>query len=74
MTYVLTSRERKALEKLSNDQRDFLMKGQLVGVGDVTLQTLVDLGLAETGLSRRYSDERGWRITDDGGVACMERR
>lgn len=70
MTHVLTSRERRALEKLNEDRRDLLIKGQLVGVGAVTLQMLVDLGLAETGSSKRYYDERGWRITDD-GWRCM---
>lgn len=62
MTHVLTARERNALNKLSEDQRDFRIKGQLAGVGLTTLQTLVDLGLAETGSSKRFCGERGWAL------------
>ena len=49
MSYVLKPRERKALIKLSDDHNDFLIKGQLVGIGAATLASLVSLGLAETG-------------------------
>jgi hypothetical protein len=70
MGQVLNSRERKALDKLSEERRDFLIKGQLSGIGPITLATLVSLGLAETGPSKRYYSEIGWRITPD-GWRCM---
>ena len=70
MSKVLGARERKALDKLSFDHRDFLIKGQLTGIGTTTLASLVSLGLAETGPSQRYYGEIGWRITDD-GWRCM---
>ena len=69
---ILNKRERDGLEKLTEDpiNRDYLIKGQLTGVGHVTLASLVELGLAEIGPSKRYYDESGWRITDD-GWRCM---
>jgi hypothetical protein len=69
VSYVLNPRERKALIKLSDDHNDFLIKGQLVGIGAATLASLVSLGLAETGPSQRYY-VIGWRITPD-GWRCM---
>jgi hypothetical protein len=56
VSHVLNKRERDGLEKLTEDpiNKDFLIKGQLTGVGHVTLATLVKLGLAETGSSKRY--------------------
>lgn len=68
--HVLNARERKALNRLSEDTRDFLIKGKLTGVGLITLASLVELGLAEIGASRRYYGETGWRITPD-GWRCM---
>jgi len=71
MTHVLNARERKALNHLSLDHRDFIIKGQFpVGIGKETLETLVNLGLAEIGPSKRFSGDVGWRITDD-GWRCM---
>lgn len=72
MARILTARERNGLEKLTEDpiNTDFLIKGQLTGVGHLTLASLVELGLAETGPSKRYYGEAGWRITDD-GWRCM---
>ncbi|MGE0651702.1 MAG: hypothetical protein AB7P12_08125 [Alphaproteobacteria bacterium] len=72
MTHVLTARERKVLDKLSFDHGKFLIKGQFPTgcAGDVTLNNLVRLGLAETGPSERYYGTMGWRITDD-GWRCM---
>ncbi|MBR0938222.1 hypothetical protein [Bradyrhizobium jicamae] len=62
--YILNARERKALGRLTEGMgRDFLIKGQFAGIGDKTLATLVELGLAETGPSKRYCGEIGWRIT-----------
>lgn len=70
MTRVLTARERSALEKMSINHAALHIKGELVGVGTKTLQTLIDLGLLETGPSVRHYGEIGWRITDD-GWRCM---
>jgi hypothetical protein len=72
VNHVLNSRERNGLEKLTEDPigKDYLIKGQLTGVGHVTLASLVELGLAETGPSKRYYGEMGWRITHD-GWRCM---
>lgn len=67
---VLSARERTALDKLSLDHGDYLIAGQLVGIGKVTMSRLVDLGLAEVGPSERYYGELGWRITSD-GWRCM---
>jgi hypothetical protein len=70
MTHVLNARERKALDKIAFDHRNFHIKGELVGIGAVTLAALVDLGLLETGPSQRYYGEIGWRVTPD-GWRCM---
>ncbi len=70
MTHILNARERKAIDKLSFEHRDFLIKGQLTGIGTATLASLVNLGLVETGPSQRYYGEIGWRITPD-GWRCM---
>jgi hypothetical protein len=70
VTHTLNARERNALNKLSGEHHDFLIKGQLSGVGTTTLASLVELGLAETGPSKRYYGEIGWRITPD-GWRCM---
>jgi len=67
---VLSARERTALDKLALEHTDFLIAGQLVGVGKITMARLVDLGLAEVGPSQRYYGEQGWRITSD-GWRCM---
>ena len=69
MTRVLNARERKALETIAFDHRHFHTKGELVGIGTVTLNALVDLGLLETGMSQQYG-EIGWRITPD-AWRCM---
>jgi hypothetical protein len=67
---ILNARERKALDKISFDHRNFYIKGELVGIGTVTLDALVDLGLLETGPSQRYYGEIGWRVTPN-GTRCM---
>ena len=56
---ILNARERKALDKISFDHRNVHIKGELVGIGTVTLDTLVDLGLLETGRSVRYGEMVG---------------
>ena len=68
MPVVLNKRERDALWKLSTEggRTEFLIAGQLVGYGRVTLGRLVDLGLLETGPSDRFFGETGWRVTDNG--------
>jgi hypothetical protein len=37
MTRILNARERKALETIAFDDRNFHIKGELVGIGTVTL-------------------------------------
>jgi hypothetical protein len=66
----LSAYECKALKKLGDHPTQFLIWGELVGIGRPTLASLVERGLAETGLSREYAPEIGWRITDD-GWRCM---
>lgn len=66
MTYVLTHRQRGALNALSKKQNDVMPYWQFLKIGRNTLNRLVDIGLAETGLTNRRRDEIGWRITDDG--------
>ncbi len=70
MTRTLNARERKALDKLSFDHRNFHIRGELVGIGPTTLKSLVDLGLLEVGPSKRHYDQLGWRITPN-GWRCM---
>lgn len=68
MTYILNARERAAIEKIGFDHNRFYIKGELVGIGAVTLSGLVDLGLLEIGPGRH--GDSGWRITAD-GQRCM---
>jgi len=69
MSHILTSRERKALDRLSLDRTEFVIKGELpAGIGEQSLNTLVSLGLAELGPGR--FGETGWRMTPD-GWRCM---
>jgi hypothetical protein len=60
---ILDKRQRDALDVIdkesSYEEGDFVVKRQL-GVGDVTLSKLVELGLIEKGVSKRHS-EVGWR-------------
>ena len=67
MSRILTSREKRALEILSHDKNEFLIKGQISGgVGQKTLDDLVTMGLIEKGPSTRFRNVSGYRITDDG--------
>jgi hypothetical protein len=67
VSHVLTAYERKALNHLSLNAGDYLVKWQFpTGIGRKSLDTLVRLGLAETGPSTRNHGESGWKITDDG--------
>jgi hypothetical protein len=55
MSRLLINRERRALERLSLDRGEFLIKGKFPsGIAAGTLDGLVELGLAERGLSARY--------------------
>ena len=78
MTYVLTWRQRSALQELSHSQDDFIPYWQFQArTGEATLDTLVEIGLAETGPTNRRPGEIGWRITDNGwsciyGKTCAE--
>jgi len=68
MNQELSKREHRALIKLNeaNDHPDFTIKGDLSGIGSATLQSLVEKGLAETGPSRKFDGEIGWRMTAEG--------
>ncbi len=75
MTYILNKRERTALEALERETRlengDFIYKGKLPsGIGNKTLETLVELGLAEKGRSQRYWGDIGYRTTTNAEI-CM---
>ena len=65
MTYVLNSRERKALNRLHEQYPDILIGAKMGGAGPATMSSLVELGLAEVARNERHSKD-GWRITDDG--------
>ncbi len=68
MTTVLNKRERLALWKLLTEggRTEFMIGGQLVGFGKVTLDRLTELGLLEVGPSDRFYGESGWRVADNG--------
>ena len=66
----LSAHECKALKMLGDHPTEFLVWGHFVGIGRLTLASLVERGLAETGQSLRYFPEIGWRITED-GWRCM---
>jgi hypothetical protein len=70
MSRILTARERRALDKLAFERPDFVVRGKLAGVGLKTLQSLVDMGLAEKGPCERYHGAIGWRVKSD-GWRCM---
>lgn len=67
MNSGLSKRQLDALQKLDEDDRDFRPYGVIgLGVGKVTMEQLVAMGLAETGMSVRHHGEHGCRITDYG--------
>jgi hypothetical protein len=69
----LSAYECKALKKLSDDPAEFLIWGELVGIGRPTLALLIERGSQRLGPSRKYSPEIGWRITDDGWAMHVRR-
>ena len=66
MTYLLNSRQRAALNELRQNQDEYLPYWRFMRVSESTLNSLVELGLAESGPTNRRSGEVGWRITDNG--------
>lgn len=71
MGRVLNSKERRALERISREDHDYVVKSRLpVGVGLKTLDGLVKMGLLETGPSKLYSGITGWKVAPD-GWRCM---
>ena len=71
MSPYLSPRQTKALRALEIEtsllEGDYSVKGALSpGIGERTLSSLVDLGLAEMGRSDRYHGEVGYRISLDG--------
>lgn len=73
MGRTLNARQCAALKKLEEQHGigdDFIGKGKLVGIGGGTLDSLVELGLVESGPSRRNYGAVGWRLADD-GWRCM---
>lgn len=82
MQFDLTTRMRKALEKLrfecdyedSRSEGDviFILPGKLApGVGDKTIADLEALSLIETGINKWFN-EKGYRITDAGREALKQ--
>lgn len=66
---ILNRRERRLLERLSetNPTDDYHISGQLPsGVGQQSIKGLLELGLIEAGVSKRFPGQPGWRITNDG--------
>ena len=77
MTVLLNNRQRAALKELSHNQDEYIPYWRFFRVSESTLNSLVELGLAETGLTNRRRGEVGWRITDNGwrcmyGKTCAE--
>ncbi len=66
MTYVLVHRQRAALKELTHSHEEFTPYWQFIKNGRPTLDSLVEIGLAETGPTNRRRGEIGWRITDNG--------
>jgi hypothetical protein len=66
MTYVLTNRQRAALKELTKNKDKFTPYWQFLRAGKVSLNLLVEVGLAETGPTNRRRGEIGWRITENG--------
>lgn len=67
MTYVLNHRQREALKILTHNKAQFMPFWRMPErIGKATLNSLVDLGLAETAPTNRLPGEIGWRISDNG--------
>ncbi|MDO6722779.1 hypothetical protein Q4560_05845 [Celeribacter halophilus] len=69
----LNKRQKKALENIAYASRtsispdDYIIPGKFgSGIGDVTLNSLIDLGLLESGPSKRYYGSKGYRPTELG--------
>src|SRR5436305_10075821 len=66
MSYVLNSRERQALDRMTLGQGNFHIKAELgTGIGAKTIEGLLDLGLIEAGSNARHYGQIGWRLTDN---------
>jgi hypothetical protein len=71
MGAILTSKQRQALDRMTLDHKTFHVKTDLgTGIGPLTIQSLLDLGLIEPGPNQRHYGQIGWRLTDD-GWRCM---
>jgi hypothetical protein len=69
--HVLSAKERQALDRMTLDHKTFHVKSDLgVGIGTKTIETLLSLGLIESGPNARHYGQIGWRLTPD-GWRCM---
>lgn len=68
MKPLLSSAQLKAIQALTIEPEggDYLIKGELVGIGLNTLQTLVDAGFVEVGCASRFPGQEAWRLTAAG--------
>jgi hypothetical protein len=75
MSTILTKRQREALESVSMEIGEFVVRSRLkrmgrLDIGTETLEFLVSLGLLEKGPAIKDHGEFGYKITDD-GWRCM---
>jgi len=71
LSTFLSRQERAALEAIRHSGRDFTDTSALpYGVGQVTLDRLLQRGLIEAGPSKPGKKGRSYRISDDGWI-CM---
>jgi hypothetical protein len=57
------SRERQALDRMTLDHAKFHIKAELgPGIGTLTVESLLCLGLIEAGPNARHHGQIGWRL------------
>lgn len=71
MSRILTAKERQALDRMTLNHTSFHIKAELgTGIGEKTIESLLQLGLIEAGPNPRHYGQIGWRLTPN-GWRCM---